>query len=81
MEEEHFKKAIELARQLYDIGRILVRKVDKDYRVYKDFIARVREAYQAYDPYTFTLEAWLNIMDDILPLTATWREGLDQYFE
>jgi len=59
----------------------LVREVDQDYRIYQDFIVRVGKAYLAFDPDTFTLDDWTNIMDNILPITQTWRAGLDHYFE
>jgi len=76
---EHFERAVELAQQLYSLRGLLDRSRDQDYAVYQDFITRVRNAYQAFQPDTLTLDDWTVIMDEILLTTPTWRTGLDEY--
>ena len=49
--------------------------------VYQNFITRVKAIYQAWDPNVLTLGLWLEIMDDVLPTTPTWRIELDRYFD
>ena len=81
LSREQLESSVALARQLYELRQTLFENIDQDYSVYQEFITRVKAIYQAWDSNVLTMGLWLEIMNDVLPKTPTWRSELDQYFD